>query len=77
MDHVSVLIGLFVTTLILQLGITSISPILTLYIRSLSGDTENVLFVSGLIVSIAGVSAIISSQLWEKLGTALGTKKFY
>ena len=40
MDHVSVLIGLFVTTLILQLGITSISPILTLYIRSLSGDTE-------------------------------------
>ncbi len=60
MDHVSVLIGLFVTTLILQLGITSISPILTLYIRSLSGDTENVLFVSGLIVSIAGVSAIIS-----------------
>ena len=49
MDHVSVLIGLFVTTLILQLGITSISPILTLYIRSLSGDTENVL--GGLILS--------------------------
>ena len=76
MDHVSVLIGLFVTTLILQLGITSISPILTLYIRSLSGDTENVLFVSGLIVSIAGVSAIISSPTLGKLGTALGTKSF-
>ncbi len=77
MDHVSVLIGLFVTTLILQLGITSISPILTLYIRSLSGDTENVLFVSGLIVSIAAFQQLFLLQLWEKLGTALGTKKFY
>ena len=64
------------TTLILQLGITSISPILTLYIRSLSGDTENVLFVSGLIVSIAGVSAIISSQLWENWGPHWEPKSF-
>ncbi|EHQ8835967.1 multidrug efflux MFS transporter [Enterococcus faecalis] len=75
MDHVSVLIGLFVTTLILQLGITSISPILTLYIRSLSGDTENVLFVSGLIVSIAGVSAIISSPTLGKIGDRIGNQK--
>lgn len=58
MDHLSILIGLFITTLILQIGITTISPILTLYIRELSGSTENILFVSGLIVSIAGVSAV-------------------
>lgn len=46
MDHLSILIGLFITTLILQIGITTISPILTLYIRELSGSTENILFVS-------------------------------
>ena len=60
-SNVQVLIGLFITSLILQVGVTSISPILTLYIRQLSGNSENILFVSGLIVSIAGVSAIISS----------------
>ena len=68
MDHLSILIGLFITTLILQIGITTISPILTLYIRELSGSTENILFVSGLIVSIAGVSAVFSSPKLGKLG---------
>ncbi len=76
MDHLSILIGLFITTLILQIGITTISPILTLYIRELSGSTENILFVSGLIVSIAGVSAVFSSPKLGKLGIRLGIKKF-
>ena len=59
--NMQLLVGLFITSLILQLGVTSISPILTLYIRDLSGNSGNILFVSGLIVSVAGVSAIISS----------------
>lgn len=74
-DHLSILVGLFVTTLILQIGVTSISPILTLYIRSLSGDQGNILFVSGLIVSVAGVSAIISSPALGKLGDKIGNHK--
>lgn len=74
-DHLSILIGLFVTTLILQVGVTSISPILTLYIRSLSGEQGNILFVSGLIVSVAGVSAIISSPSLGKLGDRIGNHK--
>ena len=72
----SILIGLFITTLILQIGITTISPILTLYIRELSGNTENILFVSGLIVSIAGVSAVFSSPKLGKLGDKIGNQKF-
>ncbi|AUB52255.1 MULTISPECIES: multidrug efflux MFS transporter [Enterococcus] len=75
MDHFSVLVGLFVTTLILQLGITTISPILTLYIRELSGDTSNILFVSGLIVSVSGVSAVFSSPRLGKLGDKIGNQK--
>ncbi|WP_206911533.1 multidrug resistance protein [Enterococcus sp. DIV0840] len=75
MDHVSILIGLFITTLILQIGVTSISPILTLYIRSLSHDTGNILFISGLIVSVAGVSAVISSPVLGKLGDRIGNHK--
>ncbi|EPI00602.1 transporter, major facilitator family protein [Enterococcus faecalis 13-SD-W-01] len=75
MDQLPILIGLFVTTLILQIGVTSISPILTLYIRELSGNTENVLFVSGLIVSVAGVSAVFSSPRLGKLGDKIGNHK--
>ncbi|WP_414841418.1 multidrug efflux MFS transporter [Enterococcus saccharolyticus] len=75
MTNSQVVIGLFITSLILQIGITSISPILTLYIRQLSGDTGNVLFVSGMIVSIAGVSAIISSPILGRLGDRIGNHK--
>lgn len=71
----SVLIGLFVTSLILQIGITSISPILTLYIRDLGGGTENILFVSGLIVSVAGVSTFISSPILGKIGDRIGNQR--
>ncbi|WP_280738933.1 MULTISPECIES: multidrug efflux MFS transporter [unclassified Enterococcus] len=74
-EQLPVLIGLFVTTLILQLGITSISPILTLYIRSLQGATNNILFVSGLIVSVAGISAVFSSPLLGELGDRFGSHK--
>ncbi|WP_424684885.1 multidrug efflux MFS transporter [Enterococcus sp.] len=74
-SNLQVLIGLFATSLILQVGVTSISPILTLYIRQLHGAGGNLLFVSGLIVSISGVSAILSSPTLGKIGDRIGNHK--
>lgn len=73
--NLQVLIGLFITTLILQVGMTSISPILTLFIREIGGERGNILFVSGMIVSVAGLSAFISSPLLGKLGDRIGNQK--
>ncbi|MGY3766113.1 multidrug efflux MFS transporter [Vagococcus vulneris] len=70
-----ILIGLFISTLILQVGMTSISPILTLYIRQLGDNSGNILFVSGLIVSISGVSTFISSPFLGKLGDKIGNQR--
>lgn len=76
MDKVSVLAGLFVTSLVLQVGMTSISPILTLYIRALDGGASgNILFISGLIVSASGVSAMLSSPALGKIGDRIGSHK--
>ncbi|WP_270279681.1 multidrug efflux MFS transporter [Vagococcus bubulae] len=69
-----VLIGLFITTAIIQIGMTSISPILTLYVRQLGGKTDNILFVSGLIVSVAGVSEFFSAPFLGKLGDRIGSQ---
>ena len=68
-----VLIGLFITTAIIQIGMTSISPILTLYVRELGGQTSNILFVSGLIVSVAGVSEFFAAPFLGKLGDRIGS----
>lgn len=76
-QHPSLLYGLFATTLILQIGITSISPILTLYIRQLGDKSSNILFISGFIISIAGVSAFISSPILGRIGDKYGNHKIF
>ncbi len=68
------LFGLLLNTFIIQIGMTTISPILTLYIRQLGGQNDNILFVSGLIVSIAGFSTFISAPLLGKLGDKFGNQ---
>ncbi len=68
------LIGLFVTSMIIQISAQSVSPILTLYIRHL-GQTENLMFVSGAIVSAMGFSSMISSSRLGKMGDRMGNHR--
>ncbi|GAB7199754.1 hypothetical protein OS12_11960 [Dickeya oryzae] len=53
--------SLFVTTLIIQVATGSVAPILTLYVRELAGQTDNLAFISGAIAAIPGVSALLSA----------------
>lgn len=69
-----ILIGLFVTSMIIQVSAQSIAPILTLYIRHL-GQTENLMFVSGLIVSALGFSSMHSSSTLGKIGDRIGNHR--
>lgn len=69
-----ILIGLFVTSMIIQVSAQSIAPILTLYIRHL-GQTENMMFVSGLIVSALGFSSMLSSSTLGKIGDRIGNHR--
>lgn len=69
-----ILIGLFVTSMIIQVSAQSIAPILTLYIRHL-GQTENLMFVSGLIVSTLGFSSMLSSSTLGKIGDRIGNHR--
>ncbi|MDV5139915.1 MULTISPECIES: multidrug efflux MFS transporter MdtG [Yersiniaceae] len=66
---------LFVTTLIIQVATGSIAPILTLYVRELAGDTQNLAFISGMIASVPGVAALISAPRLGKLGDRIGPER--
>ncbi|HCL5923403.1 TPA: multidrug efflux MFS transporter [Citrobacter amalonaticus] len=68
-------ISLFFTTLVIQLCNGSISPILALFIKSMAPDSNNIAFLSGLIASVPGVSALISAPRLGKLGDRIGTER--
>ncbi len=70
----SLLIGLFVTSMIIQISAQSIAPILALYIRYL-GQTDNILFYSGLIVSAMGFSSLLSTPYLGRLGDHIGNHR--
>ena len=70
----SMLIGLFVTSMIIQISAQSIAPMLALYIRYL-GQRENILFYSGLIVSAMGFSSLLSTPYLGKLGDRIGNHR--
>ena len=68
------LINLFLTSFVIQFAAQSIGPILALYVRDL-GQKENLLFVSGLIVSSMGLSSMMSSGVMGRLGDKVGNHR--
>lgn len=70
-----VIISLFLTTLVIQLCNGSISPILTLFVRELEPNVQNIAFVSGVVAAIPGVSALMSAPKLGKLGDRIGAER--
>lgn len=68
------LVNLFLTSFVIQFSAQSIGPILALYVRDL-GQAENLLFVSGLIVSSMGFSSMMSAGILGKLGDKVGNHR--
>ena len=68
------LFNLFATSFVIQVAAQAVGPILALYIRDL-GQKENLLFVSGLIVSSMGLSSMMSSGVMGRLGDKVGNHR--
>jgi DHA1 family multidrug resistance protein-like MFS transporter len=75
LPYPALVISLFVTTMVIQLCNGSIGPILALFVQSLSPDTANIAFLSGLIAAVPGVSALLSATRLGKLGDRIGTSR--
>ncbi|WP_125607869.1 multidrug efflux MFS transporter [Lapidilactobacillus bayanensis] len=75
LKHPEVIIGMFVTTLIIQASNNSINPILSLYVRQLVGNTSSLNIISGIIASIPGIATLIAAPRFGALGDRIGTQK--
>lgn len=69
------IVSLCITTMMIQMANGSISPILTLFIRELSPNIENIAFISGVIAAVPGVSALMSAPRLGKLGDRIGSQR--
>ncbi|ATF93951.1 Metal-tetracycline/H(+) antiporter [Cedecea neteri] len=69
------ILSLFITTLVIQLCNGSIGPILALFIKQLSPDSNNIAFMSGFIAALPGISALFAAPKLGKLGDRIGTER--
>jgi len=67
-----VLKAMFVTTFISQMALTSIQPIITVYIADIAGRLPNLALISGMVFSATGVANIISAPFLGKLADRIG-----
>lgn len=69
------IIGMFVTTMIIQASNNSISPLLSLYVRQLMDHGKNVALVSGIVAAIPGIATLIAAPRFGALGDRIGSDK--
>ncbi|MTD37061.1 MFS transporter [Erwinia sp. CPCC 100877] len=75
LPYPKLIISLFVTTMVIQLCNGSVGPILALFIKEMAPDSNNIAFMSGLIASVPGISALISAPRLGRLGDRIGTAR--
>ncbi|HFU4174553.1 TPA: multidrug efflux MFS transporter [Streptococcus suis] len=69
-----IIVGLFVTSMVIIAAAQAVVPILTLYVRHL-GQTDNLLFVAGFIISLPGMASLATSGYLGKLGDRIGNHR--
>ncbi|QDZ80308.1 MFS transporter [Priestia megaterium] len=65
-------IGVFVTTFLLQLAVMAIQPIVTLYVKQLSTHTDHLALISGFVVAATGISNILAASKLGKVSDRVG-----
>ncbi|MBC8923738.1 multidrug transporter subunit MdtG, partial [Escherichia coli] len=62
-------------TMMIQIASNSVNPILTLYVRDLAGNAQNIAFISGMIASVPGVAALIAAPRLGRWEDRVGSER--
>jgi DHA1 family multidrug resistance protein-like MFS transporter len=66
---------IFVASLLVQLAIMGVQPILSLFVESLWSRAENLSTMAGFVFGVTGLASLIASPYWGKRGDRIGYKK--
>jgi DHA1 family multidrug resistance protein-like MFS transporter len=68
----SLLVEMMGLTLLIQVAIMILQPVITLYIAKLQGDMEGAVLTSGIIFSLGGIAGAVSTPFWGRYGQRSG-----
>lgn len=69
------IIGLFVTTMLVQTVNTAINPIISLFVRELMHNASNTTFIAGMVAAMPGIATVIAAPPFGRIGDHLGTDR--
>lgn len=67
--------GMFITTMIIQASNTSITPILSLYVKQILNNSPQVSFYAGIVAAIPGLATLFAAPRLGALGDRIGTHR--
>ncbi|MDR1018594.1 MAG: MFS transporter [Lachnospiraceae bacterium] len=73
--HPRLILGLFITTMIIQVSNTSINPFLSLYVREIVGKGFHLTLLAGIVSAIPGVATILVAPKFGEMGDKIGSHK--
>jgi DHA1 family multidrug resistance protein-like MFS transporter len=75
LKHPRLVVGLVITTLIIQASNNSINPILSLYVKQMMHGHGNITLMAGIVAAIPGIATVIAAPQFGKLGDKVGTDR--
>ena len=75
LQYPQVVVGMFITTLIIQAGNNSISPVISLYVQELLHGGHSVDMMSGIVAALPGIATLIAAPIFGTWGDKIGTQK--
>ncbi len=71
----TLIITLLVSTMIIQMGNNSITPIISLYVQQLMHNVGPITVVAGIIAALPGISTLLAAPRLGRLGDSRGTDR--
>lgn len=70
--HNPVILRMLFAAAVVQMSVLMVQPVLPLYIAELQGSMDRIVFISGVVFSVVGLSGVIASPPWGMLGQSWG-----
>ena len=71
----NVILGVFLTTVLLHFSLTCVAPLLAVYIQEIAGNIDHLAIISGTVFSAAGFASMLFASRFGQLADRIGSER--